>query len=1067
MTEAEAVQAATSAGPVDPEKAAKKAAKAAEKQAKKQKALDRAAAEAAKAAEGAPAGSSRRAKAKEEAEAKKAVEAAELAAWLEQARTTPKGSKKELPGKMPKGYDPKAVETAWYDWWEASRYFAASSDSCKPPFAMVIPPPNVTGSLHIGHALTLAIQDTLCRWRRMSGYEVCWVPGTDHAGIATQTVVERQLARETGQTRHDLGRAAFLDRVHDWVARHGDRILYQCRRLGASLDWDRRVFTMDAKLSAAVQEAFLRLHAQGLIYRDHRLVNWDCRLKTAVSDIEVDYVDVPGPTMLAVPGYTERVEFGVLTSFAYPLEGGEGEVVVATTRPETMFGDTAIAVHPDDPRYQALVGRHVVHPVNGRRLPIVADAELVDMAFGTGAVKITPAHDPNDFATGKRHGLEFVNVLDDDGRMNGDGTGEFAGMPRFAARVAIVDWLKARGLFRGAAPNPMRLGVCSRSSDVIEPVLKPQWWVACAGMAAAACEAVRTKAVRIVPAEFEATWFRWLENVRDWCISRQLWWGHRIPAYYVAWEGDEAGAPGAPSEDTSRWVVAASEAEALELAAARFPGRALRLTQDEDVLDTWFSSGLFPMSVFGWPGDSPDLRRFYPGALLETGHDILFFWVARMVMLGQQLMGEVPFKDVYLHSIVRDAQGRKMSKTLGNVIDPVNVIEGISLQDLHASLEGGNLEAAEVARAREGQVQNFPDGIEECGTDALRFALVAYSSQGRDVNLDIKRVVAYRHWCNKLWNAIRFAMLNLGEDYAPPEGPISHASLPFACRWVLSRLDAATAEVDRALSAYEFAAATTAVYAFWQYDLCDVFIELSKPVLAKGGAEAAEGSAELAATRTTLWTCLETGLRLLHPFMPYVTEELWQRLPRGGAPLPTPSVMLAEYPRASPDARDARAEADMAYLLAVVNRCRSLRADYGLTRERPALHVACADGARRALLAASAVELATLTDSASAALLSAGEAPPAGCGVAVVDDATTLYLSLAGILDAGKEVEKLAKKEAEAAARIEALEKKMALLSYKERTPAEVKEADGERLAKAQAELESLRAAKADMQALA
>ncbi|KDD75111.1 class I (I, L, M and V) tRNA synthetase, partial [Helicosporidium sp. ATCC 50920] len=869
---------------VKAEKAAKKAAKQAEKEARKQKAFTR---EAAAKVEAAP--SSRRAKAKAEAEAKRAAEAAEAEAWLAAVSSTPSGEMKSLAGAMPKAYQPKAVEGTWYEWWEKSGCFQAHvADPEAEPFVMVIPPPNVTGSLHIGHALMLSLEDTIARWRRMQGRAVVWVPGTDHAGIATQTVVERSLMAETGQTRHDLGRDKFLERVWAWVDRHGDRILYQLRRMGASLDWPRTCFTMDAKLSRAVQEAFLRLHASNKIYRAHRLVNWDCTLRTAVSDIEVDYVDVPGRTLLKVPGYAQPVEFGVLTSFAYPLEDGAGEIVVATTRPETMLGDTAVAVHPDDERYRGLVGKFVVHPVNRRKIPIVADAELVDMAFGTGAVKITPAHDPNDFATGKRHNLEFVSVLDDEGAMAGASSGEFAGMPRFQARVAIVDWLKREGLFRGVTDNPMRLGLCSRSKDVIEPVMKPQWWVDCASAAKRAVDAVRGGDLAIQPREFEATWFRWLENIRDWCVSRQLWWGHRIPAYYVELEGERPGAQGTSLEDTSRWVVAADEAAAREEAERRFgASRGFALRQDEDVLDTWFSSGLFPFSVFGWPEQSADLARFYPGALLETGHDILFFWVARMVMMGLELTDRLPFGAVYLHTIVRDAHGRKMSKSLGNVIDPLSVVEGVSLEALHASLEGGNLDPAEVKKARQGQKADFPDGIEECGTDALRFALVSYSSQGRDVNLDIKRVVAYRHWCNKLWNAVRFALGHLGDDFVVSEeerraladerGVLSGSALqelPFASRWILSRLSAATETVDAGMEASDFSAATTAAYNFWQYELCDVFIELVKPVMARGGP------AEQRWTRVVLWTALDVGLRLLHPFMPYVTEELWQRLRR-------------------------------------------------------------------------------------------------------------------------------------------------------------------------------------------
>ena len=650
------------------------------------------------------------------------------------------------------------------------------------PFTMVIPPPNVTGSLHLGHALMAAIEDTIVRWHRMCGRPTLWVPGTDHAGIATQTVVEKQLAREKGVSRHDLGRASFVEAVHAWVDKYGNTICSQLRRLGASPDWSRQAFTMDDRCSAAVREAFLRLHGKGLVYRDHRLVNWSTRLKTAISDIEVEYVDVPAFHKLRVPGHDKPVEFGVLTSFAYPLEGGGGtggegdrpaEIVVATTRPETMLGDTAVAVHPDDPRYAGLVGTHALHPLSGRRIPIIADAELVDMSFGTGAVKITPAHDPNDFATGKRHGLEFMSVFDDEGRISAAAGGDrFGGLGRFDARVAVVDWLKEAGLFRGVAPNPMRLGLCSRSGDVVEPVLKPQWWVACGGMAAKAGAAVREGAIRVVPPEAEATWHRWLDNIRDWCVSRQLWWGHRIPAFYVRCATDAPGAvgpPGSPTEDTGRWVVAADEAAALAAAAALLPDAdpaSLTVTQDEDVLDTWFSSGLFPFAVFGWPDATPDLGAHYPTSLLETGHDILFFWVARMAMLGLELTGAAPFHTIYLHTMVRDAHGRKMSKSLGNVVDPLHVIEGISLADLHATLEGTNLDPREVGIAKKGQATDFPDGIEECGADALRLALVSYTTQARDINLDIHRVVTYRHWCNKLWNAIRFAVLNLGGDGA-------------------------------------------------------------------------------------------------------------------------------------------------------------------------------------------------------------------------------------------------------------------------------------------------------------
>jgi len=1045
---------------MDPEKKAKKLAKLAEKEAKRAKAIARKAEQAAAASAGAAASDSKKAKAKAEADAKKAADALETESWINAARSTPTGSKKDISGEMPKSYAPKAVEAAWYEWWENCGYFKADVDSTAEPFVMVIPPPNVTGSLHIGHALTNAIEDTVIRWRRMSGYNTLWVPGTDHAGIATQTVVEKKIAREQGKTRHELGREAFLEEVFKYVEEYGGKICHQLRRLGSSVDWERQVFTMDDKRSAAVKEAFVRLHKEGLIYRDNRLVNWCCKLKTAVSDIEVDYIDVPKRTKLTVPGYDELVEFGAIISFAYPLESGDGEIVVATTRLETMLGDTAVAVHPEDPRYTHLQGKFCIHPVNGRRIPIICDAELVDMSFGTGAVKITPAHDPNDFATGKRHNLEFINILDDNGCLNGNGTGPFAGQPRFQARLTVAEYLKEKDLFRGVADNPMRLGLCSRSKDVIEPVLKPQWWVNCQDMAADACGAVRDGRLEIVPSEYEATWFRWMDNIRDWCISRQLWWGHRIPAYYISLEDEaDAGRPGAPSEHMDRWVVGRTEEEARKIAAEQFPGRKFELLQDEDVLDTWFSSGLFPFSVFNWPEESPDLAKFYPGALLETGHDILFFWVARMVMMGMKLTGQVPFKQVYMHSLVRDAHGRKMSKSLGNVIDPINVIEGITLEKLHETLLGGNIDAKEIEKAKSGQKTDFPDGIEECGTDALRMALVAYTSQGRDINLDIKRVVSYRHWCNKLWNAIRFAMLNLGDDFHPVE-EVEIASLPFACRWILSRLSSTTGTIVKSMYAYEFGNATTAAYNFWQYELCDVFIELAKPALY------GDDAAVQRATRDTLWICLESGLRLLHPFMPFVTEELWQRLPRRPGQEISPSIMKAAYPAAQAAWESPKVESDMAYVLSIVTKTRALRADYGLVKQKPQMYLAVKDATRATQLATACDEIACLTTSASVEVLAADAERPQGCGVTVLDDVTAIHMGLAGILDAGKEVEKLEKKETDAAARVQQLRKKMKLTSYQEKTPEAVKVADAEKLEKMEAELESLRHHKEDMKNL-
>jgi valyl-tRNA synthetase len=636
--------------------------------------------------------------------------------------------------------------------------------SPKGQFVMVIPPPNVTGSLHLGHALTNSIEDAITRWHRMKGRTALWVPGCDHAGIATQVVVEKKLWREEKLSRHDLGREKFIEKIWQWRNEKGDRIYHQLKKLGSSFDWDRACFTMDPKLCKSVTEAFVRLHEQGLIYRSSRLVNWSCSLKSAISDIEVDKVEVPGRTFLSIPGYQDKVEFGVLVKFAYKVEDTNEELVVATTRVETMLGDTAVAVHPKDPRYAHLHGKFVKHPFADRRLPIVCD-DFVDMDFGTGAVKITPAHDPNDYECGQRLNLPFITIFSDDGYVIGN-YGKFTGMKRFDARKAVLEALKELGLYKETVNNPMVVPICSRSKDVVEPLIKPQWYVKCDEMAADATEAVKSGELKIIPEVHQKIWFHWMEGIRDWCVSRQLWWGHRIPAYMVRYK-DPAKEPANLAEE-DRWIVARSLEEAEQKAQEKLKvdKSEISLHQDEDVLDTWFSSGLFPFSVFGWPDQTQELQLFYPTTLLETGHDILFFWVARMVFFGQKLLGKLPFKEVFLHPMVRDAHGRKMSKSLGNVIDPMDVITGIALEGLHQQLLDSNLDPKEIEKAKAGQRQDYPNGIPECGTDAMRFALCAYLSQARDINLDINRVQGYRFFCNKLWNATKFALMYLstGEE---------------------------------------------------------------------------------------------------------------------------------------------------------------------------------------------------------------------------------------------------------------------------------------------------------------
>ncbi|WJX14592.1 Valine--tRNA ligase, mitochondrial 1 [Trifolium repens] len=1013
--------------PEDPEKKKKKEEKAREKQLKKEKFLQK------QAQQQQVQQSSTASKKSEKKTVKRGAEDETPADYIDPE--TPLGDKKQMSRQLAKQYNPTAVEKSWYEWWEKSKYFVADASSTKPPFVIVLPPPNVTGALHIGHALTAAIEDTMIRWRRMSGYNTLWVPGMDHAGIATQVVVEKKIMREKQLTRHDLGREKFISEVWEWKNKYGGTILQQLRRLGASLDWSRECFTMDDKRSKAVTDAFVRLYKQGLVYRDLRLVNWDCVLRTAISDIEVDYIDIKERTLLKVPGYDKPVEFGVLTKFAYTLEGNLGEIVVATTRIETMLGDTAIAVHPTDDRYRQFHGKYAVHPFNGRKLPIICDAILVDPKFGTGAVKITPAHDPNDFEVGKRHNLEFINVFTDDGKINSNGGSEFLNMPRFKAREAITEALKKKDLYRGSENNEMRLGVCSRSNDVIEPMIKPQWYVNCSDIAKEALHAVtdeENKRVEIIPKQYVADWKRWLENIRDWCISRQLWWGHQIPAWYVTLEDDILQELGAYND---HWVVARNEEEARDEANQRYSGKKFHLSRDPDVLDTWFSSGLFPLTVLGWPDDTEDLKAFYPTSVLETGHDILFFWVARMVMLGMKLGGDVPFSKIYLHPMIRDAHGRKMSKSLGNVIDPIEVINGISLEGLHKRLEGGNLDPKELAVAIEGQKKDFPNGIDECGADALRFALVSYTAQSDKINLDIQRVVGYRQWCNKLWNAVRFAMSKLGDDYSPPAN-LTPDALPFSCQWILSVLNKTISKISKSLESYEFSQATTAVYSWWQYQLCDVFIEVIKPYFSGNDPEIAS---KRRAAQDTLWFCLDNGLRLLHPFMPFVTEELWQRLPSPRESKREDSIMIADYPSVIESWNNEKVESEMDLIESTVKSLRSLAKE---RRDRRAAFVLCRKPEVADFINNHQLEITTLANLSSLTVITDVKAVPSDYANTVVNGDLSVYLELhSAEAEPGK-----MKKITELKTQIERLEKSMNVPGYEEKVPQQVRSRNVEKL---------------------
>jgi valyl-tRNA synthetase len=746
---------------------------------------------------------------------------------------------------LAKGYEHRDVEARWGPYWiERGLFHADEHDRTRPPFSIVLPPPNVTGSLHLGHALTATLQDVLVRWKKMSGFNTLWLPGTDHAGIATQMVVEKELKRTEQKSRHDLGREEFLERVWTWKERYGSRIGEQHKALGASLDWQRERFTMDEGLSRAVREVFVRLYEEGLIYREKKLINWCPDCHTALSDLEVEQKDA---------------EAGELWSFAYPLVDGSGEIVVATTRPETMLGDTAVAVHPDDERYRALVGKNVRHPLTGREFPIIADAILVDPKFGTGAVKVTPAHDFNDFETGKRHGLAQITVIGPDGRMTAE-AGPLAGLDRFEARKRVKALLAEQGLDRGTKPHLLAIGRCQRSQTVLEPLLSDQWYVRIEPLARPAIEAVEQGRTRFIPEQWTNTYMAWMRNIHDWCISRQLWWGHQIPAWYCA-DGH---------------VTVAREAPA---ACGTCGKGALR--QDEDVLDTWFSSALWPFSTMGWPERTETLRTFYPTSVMETGHDIIFFWVARMMMMGLHFMGDIPFRTVYLHPMVRDEKGQKMSKTKGNVIDPLVITE-------------------------------------QYGADALRFTLAALTAQGRDIKLAKERIEGYRAFANKLWNATRFALMNL-EGFEVGGAGRAPAATP-ADRWILARLRRAVNETVAALEAFRFNDAASTIYQFVWHELCDWYIELAKEALY--GADAARKRA----TQAVLVECLETSCRLLHPFMPFITEELWHVLrARVRADSWAESILTAPYP--APGPVDEEAERAFGPVIGIVDAIRNIRGE--------------------------------------------------------------------------------------------------------------------------------------------
>ena len=782
---------------------------------------------------------------------------------------------------MDKSYQPQAIEQRIYERWEENGYFAPRGEG--EPYCIMIPPPNVTGTLHMGHAFQDTIMDALTRYKRMMGCRALWQPGMDHAGIATQMVVERLINSE-GTSRRDLGREKFVERVWDWKEHSGGQIAKQLRRMGASVDWSRDRFTMDEGLSKAVSEVFVKLYEEGLIYRGKRLVNWDPVLHTALSDLEVLSEDEPGK----------------LWHFRYPLAHGGGYLVVATTRPETMLGDSAVAVHPDDKRYTALVGKEVLLPIVGRRIPIIAD-QYVEAEFGTGCVKITPAHDFNDYEIGKRHDLAIYNILTDDAALNDEVPEAYRGLDRFVAREKIVAEFESLGLLDKVEDYTVKIPRGDRSHAVVEPYLTDQWYVKIEPLAKPAIEAVETGKIRFVPENWSKTYFDWMYNIQDWCISRQLWWGHRIPAWY---------------DDEGNVYVGYSEADVRERHGLN---NDIALMQDEDVLDTWFSSALWPFSTLGWPDKSKALREFYPGDVLVTGFDIIFFWVARMIMMGIKFMGDVPFREVYIHGLIRDQEGQKMSKSKGNILDPLDLIDGVSLEELLQKRTTGLMQDHLKPRIESATRKQFPDGIDAFGCDALRYTFAALATTGRDIRFDLGRIEGYKNFCNKIWNAARYVLMNT-EDISDGETEFSAAD-----RWIRSRFDATVETVHECFAAYRLDLAAKAIYEFTWHEFCDWYLELSKPVLQSDDAL----KAQKRGTQRTLIEVLESLLRLIHPLMPFITEEIWQQVaPRAGKDGDT--IMTQPYPVAGP-AGDDGAVGDIEWVRSFILGIRQIRGEMDIS----------------------------------------------------------------------------------------------------------------------------------------
>jgi valyl-tRNA synthetase len=919
---------------------------------------------------------------------------------------------------MDKAFSPTDIESRIYARWEANGYFAPSGRG--PSFSIVIPPPNVTGTLHMGHAFQDTIMDALIRYRRMRGFDTLWQPGMDHAGIATQMVVERQL-EAAGKNRVQLGREAFIERVWQWKEESGGLIANQLRRLGASVDWQRDKFTMDPGLSAAVTEVFVRLYHEGLIYRGKRLVNWDPVLKTALSDLEV----------------VSEEEMGSLWRLRYPMSDGAGYLVVATTRPETLLGDSAVAVHPDDERYRHLIGRTLRLPLADRDIPIIGDA-YVDPAFGSGCVKITPAHDFNDYDVGQRHRLPLINIMTPEAALNDSVPAAYRGLDRAVARTRILADLQALGLIERVEPHKLVVPRGDRSHAILEPLLTDQWFVKIQPLAEPAIRAVEEGRIRFVPENWAGVYFEWMHKIKDWCISRQLWWGHRIPAWY---------------DPDGRWYVARTEAEAR---AAHGIGSATALRRDEDVLDTWFSSALWPFSTQGWPQDTRDLRTYYPTSVLVTGFDIIFFWVARMIMMGLKFTGKVPFHEVYVHGLIRDHDGQKMSKSKGNVIDPLDIVDGISLESLLAKRTSGLMQPQMQPAIEKATRKQFPRGIPAFGTDALRLCFASMATQSRDLRFDMAKVENYRNFCNKLWNAARFVLMNVEGQDLRSDG----AQLSLADRWIQSRLAAMLERIESGFAQYRLDAAANALYEFTWHEYCDWYLELSKAVLQSDAASAAEKRG----TRFTLIHTLEALLRALHPLAPFISEEIWQRVRDCGAATGD-TIMRSSFPTAQSIRTDPTAEPEMRWVMQFIEGVRQIRGEMDIAPSRK-LEVLLqnAGPADVEYLGRNLAYLTRLAGVGAPVCLAPGQAAP--ISAAALLGRLEILVPMAGLIDPATELDRLAKRRRKAQDDLKKLQGKLTNAEFAANAPAEVVAKDRVRLAELRAEIDQLTAQVARVNAL-